>query len=324
MKIKICEIRDLMEKVCKNQQVPEKDIYIVVDHYLDGELRSKKTHGITKFIFESTFFHERMGDPYVVSDHLTSMVINGNKEIGPICANFATDEVIKKADQYGLGFVGVNNSQRYGVLSTWTEKIANKGYIGIVVNTSQNDASILGSKEGLLGVNPICFSFTTNESVITCDMSTTKKSMGYLWDCRRNNKKLIAKTFLNKQGEYTTNPFDAMHAEIFGGYKGFMISLLIQVLTGSVFGFNMGNEIKTFYDTGYCFIAIKPLVEIESFKQNNTKLINQIKSAQTVGKAIRVPGEKSLLLKEGKLGLGEINISKSTYIKILTLAKDNV
>lgn len=82
--IELDELRDLMAAVCRRQHVPAESITTVVEHYLDGELRGRTSHGVGKFCFESQFFAQRLGDPFVTGRAGAVITVNGNREIGPL------------------------------------------------------------------------------------------------------------------------------------------------------------------------------------------------------------------------------------------------
>ncbi len=325
MQVLISDLKDKMSLVCRHLKVPETEIEAVVMHFLDGELRGKPTHGVAKFCFESQFFSQREHPPEIVRDFGPIAVIDAHKEIGPISAGFAVDVAIEKARHYGIGLVGMNNSQRYGILATWTERIAAHNFVGIVLNTSHADAAVYGAQSPMLGVNPLSYAIPSEGLPLTLDMSTTKMPMGHLWECRRNNDLLAPLSFLSAEGTHTQDPFAAVSAEIFGGHKGFALSILIQVLTGSLFGFPMGKAIQTQFDTGYCFIAIDPVRASggDSFLRENRALADQLRATATSSDVpqIRLPGDASMHLKEKRLESGYIDLRQSTYEQLVALSQ---
>lgn len=322
MQIKIEDLIDVMSNICSKCSVPKESIRVVVKHYLDAELRGITTHGLSKFCYETQFFSERQGPPFVKNDHGPILIVDANKEIGALSARFASELVIKKAKEYGIGLVGMNNTQKYGMLYTWSEFIASNDLVGIVMNTSVAEASVYGTESPILGVNPISYSIPTSSDPITADFATTTMPMTYLWDCRRNGEKLKKGAFLDANGQYTSDPFSAVSAEIFGGYKGFALSLLIQLLAGSLFGFDMGKYITNFYESGYCFIAIDPskTTNYQIFLQKNTDLVQEIKKTKTEnGIPIRLPGEDSREKYYINTSNKVIDISEVLYKRLISL-----
>lgn len=324
MQIKISRITQLLVKTCRHLLVPEVHIPIIVNHYLEGELKGKVTHGIAKFCFESQFFHERIKSPEVITSNGPIIKINANKEIGPIAANYATEKAIEISKMMGICIVGMSNSQRYGVLSTWVEQIAKKGLLALAMNTSPAESTIPGVKSGLLGMNTLAYAAPTEDEPIIFDMTSGIKPMGLLWESKSKSLELPPNSFLDSQGRFTTNSKLAKYSAIFGGHKGFGISLLIQILTGSLFNFPMGQEIKSAYDTGYIFMAIRPEKE-KSFKKGNQNLASIIREiALNEGASnLKVPGDQSRKIKLKNISEGHIDLDQITYnqLKIITYGK---
>lgn len=69
-------------------------------------------------------------------EHGALAVIDARREIGPISAAYAVDVALAKAADVGAGIVGMINTQRYGILAQWSERIAEHGLVGIAMNTS--------------------------------------------------------------------------------------------------------------------------------------------------------------------------------------------
>ncbi|MFF9785032.1 Ldh family oxidoreductase [Streptomyces nigrescens] len=293
MRTTIEELTALMTAACRAAGVPEQESALIVDHYLDGELRGKTSHGVAKFCFESRYFRERQGPPQVVRERGAFAVIDAHREIGPLSAAFAVRVALDKAAQHGVGFVGMINSQRYGILAAWSEEIARHGLVGIAANTSRAEAVVLGGRTPVLGVNPLAFALPTLDAPLSADMSTTLAPMGVLWECRRAAEPLPA-GFVDADGHATDDPDRAVSAIIFGEHRGFAVSLLLQALTGSVFGFPMGSEVTDTWSTGYTFIALDPSFAAPdgTAAAANSRLVEQLHAARTTdGSVLRLPGE---------------------------------
>jgi L-2-hydroxycarboxylate dehydrogenase (NAD+) len=121
--------------------------------------------------------------------------------------------------------------------------------------------------------------------------------MSMIWESINTNSNLPPTVFYDKGGKYTKDPREAKAVKIFGGHKGFGLSFMFQVISGSLIGARMGEKIKDQYDIGYFFMAINPAFfqDINEFKSQNKELIKYIKSSKKEKKqeGIRIPGENS-------------------------------
>jgi L-2-hydroxycarboxylate dehydrogenase (NAD+) len=323
MQIDIEQLRVLMTEVCRRTAVPDDKINLVVDHYLVGELRGKPTHGMAEFCFECRFFSERDGSPHVVREHGSLAIIDGRREVGPVSALYAVEVAVSKAREFGVGMVGVLNTQRYGVLAPWTERLAREGFIGLVMNTSRPDSTVEGGRTPFLGVNPLSFAFPTSQTPFVVDMSTTKAPMGELWESRRGNTPLPENCFVDGHGEFTEDPHLAEAAVVFGGHKGFAVSLLVQILTGSLFGFPMSRDVTSTWETGYAFMAIDPSFggALAGFPADNSRLVEVMEGVVTrEGHPLRLPGQQSEARMSAALKSGSVQLDDALHKRLCARA----
>lgn len=294
VRVPIAELADLMVRTCLAAGLDDGAGRRVADHFLAGELRGKPSHGLAKFAFESRFFPERQGPPEIVRERGVFAVVDAHREIGPLSAEFATTEAIARARRFGVGLVGVINSQRYGVLSTFTEAIAAHGMLGIATNTSRAEAVPAGGSTPVVGVNPLSFALPTLGEPLSADMGTTLAPMGVLWEHRRSGSPLPERCFVDAEGRPTRDPHAASSAVVFGDHRGFALSLLLQTVTGSLFGFPMGSDVDSTWSTGYAFIALDPAFAAPDHDAAaaNTRLGDQLRAAAAADGTWRLPGDR--------------------------------
>jgi LDH2 family malate/lactate/ureidoglycolate dehydrogenase len=89
---------------------------------------------------------------------------------------------------------------------------------------------------------------------------------------------------------------------------------------GSHFGFAMGTEITAPHQTGYAFLAIKPLAAGgAAFEQANARFIESVKAA-CAGTGAHVPGEQARRRREEALAAGRVRVARTIYERLLKLA----
>ncbi len=309
--IEIDELRRLMGRLATDRGVPEPAVDLVVDHFLDGELRGKYTHGVSKFLYESQFFADRIGAPFLIVDRGAVAIVDGNKEIGPIAARYAVDVVGTRARTFGIGLVGLRNSQRIGTLGYWTEAMAAQGLFGVVMNTTMPDCTIDGCVEALVGVNPISFAAPTTADPIVGDLATSIAPMGLLWEARRGHGRIPANAFIDAAGRCTDDPDAATLALVFGGYKGFAVSTMIELLAGPAIGVAIDEPIQSPYDAGFLFIAVDPTVTAPGadVRAANTRLRNTVESKRDRdGATLRLCGTRSAASRSSHLARGQLDL----------------
>ncbi|MDO8657290.1 MAG: Ldh family oxidoreductase, partial [Candidatus Levybacteria bacterium] len=252
MKINIYSLKHLLEDVLIQKGIAKKDAVFIANDYWIAEISGKKTHGIIKFYKELAYYNDKKGSPQIIIDKGPIALVDANREIGQLSAKFCIDLLKKRTKRYGVAIVGMKNSQRYGVLSTWVKILAESSLIGIAINSSEPATAVYGGISPVLGTNPIAIAIPMhNKKPILIDMATSKSPMGSLLYSSIYNRPLSSKTFIDKKGQYTTKPNEVHAVENFGGYKGYALSLALEVLSGSLLSAKMGSEIKSHYDVGY-------------------------------------------------------------------------
>jgi len=305
-------VKDLMIHICTNEGLSLSDADVVVANYLEAETLGKRTHGISKFIFESQFFKERQGYPKAVVDTGPLLKLDGNKEVGPIAADYAVKLASERAKQYGISIVGMNNIQRYGILRTWARQFSDQQLFGIAMNTCESAMVGYGGKKKVLGTNPLSFAIPVKNKTYVVDMSSSEVAMSLIWQCLREGSELPLDTFYDSEGVFTRDPKEAKAVKGFGGIKGYNVALLIQMMCGPLFGFKTASGIKDMYDIGYIFIAIDPdkTTDYARFIESNTALVVELEQSGAV-----IPGARSVE-KENKR---DITIEEDLLVRLQLL-----
>lgn len=334
MKVKISEMKKQMEKVLVKRGFSKKEAAIIVEDFLTGEMEGKKTHGLMSF---PSFVEKILGDKrnriVVEKEGPSYALINGNREFGQLVAEKARKLLIKKARKNGIAIVGTYNALTFLRPGTQAEKIQKYGLIGIVVNNGGRGAiAPVGSIDPILGTNPIGLAIPTKQKPITSDFATSKRAWGEIRVAKAEKRKLPENTFIDKEGNFTTVPEKAEAVVPFGDYKGYALSLLVEILTGSMvnmpIGVNPGDSgqgtlrflTKKGDTRGAVFIAIDPakFTNFDKFKAANSRLVKQIKNSRKAKdvRKILIPGERSLNNKNKIKKQGYFEIDEELYKKI--------
>ncbi|MFJ4679062.1 Ldh family oxidoreductase [Kitasatospora sp. NPDC088783] len=318
VRVPIADLADLMVRGCAAAGVPDSAGRRVAEHFLTGELRGKSSHGLAKFAFESRFFPQRQAAPEVVRERGVFAVVDAHREIGPLSADFAVATAVERARRFGVGLVGMINTQRYGILAAFTEAIAAHGMIGIAANTSRPEALATGGRTPLLGVNPLSYALPTLGEPLGADMSTTLAPMGVLWEHRRTGRPLPERCFVDAEGNATRDADAARSAIVFGGHRGFALSVLLQALTGSLFGFPMGADVLDTWTTGYAFVAIDPSFADPNghAAAANSRLADQLRAAAAADGTWRLPGERGRAREAATRKAGTLSVPEPLLVRL--------
>src|SRR5258706_5286487 len=145
---------------------------------------------------------------------------NANKKLGQSVAFEAMDTCMKLADEFGVGVVSVDNAFHYLWGGGYVIDAAQKGYIAYTNCTSALAEVVpFGGKFPTLGTNPHSWAFPTTDIVgfpITIDWATSTVAMGRVQQLLRENKPLPPNCAVDKEGNPTTDPDEAVALLPFG------------------------------------------------------------------------------------------------------------
>jgi LDH2 family malate/lactate/ureidoglycolate dehydrogenase len=164
--IAINEIRDLSQKVLHNYGVTGKDAKIVIDHLLENELAGRPSHRFYKIPGIVRAIQETGVPTQITSEKETnnSVLINGGQHLGLVVVFRAIEFIIEKLGVAPLVMVGgYNYSGTTGTMGYFTRRIADSGYIGIMMANSDPCIPAWGGIQPIFGTNPIMVSQTLDE-----------------------------------------------------------------------------------------------------------------------------------------------------------------
>lgn len=165
---------------------------------------------------------------------------NANKKLGQSTAYRAMDEAIRLADKYGVGTVSVDNAFHYLWGGGYVMDAARRGYISYT-NCTAALAEVVpfGGKFPTLGTNPHSWGFPTTDAVgypIVIDWATSVVAMGRVQQLKREGKSLPPLAAVDKDGNPTTDPAQAVSLLPFGAHKGYGLSLINEIVAGFIGG----------------------------------------------------------------------------------------
>jgi len=176
---------------------------------------------------------------------------------------------IHLAKQQGIAALTLHNSYNCGVLGHHAERIALNGLIGLCMTHAPASIAPIGGKTKLIGTNPIAFSVPDGQGgvALTIDQSASVVAKSEILLRASKNEPLEPDWALDESGQPTTDPQAALKGTMLpaGGYKGFNIGLIGEILASCLSGSVASAQASSFADikggpprTGQCFIALDP------------------------------------------------------------------
>lgn len=191
--------------------------------------------------------------PRVAADRGATAVIDGRRALGFVTAHRAMAEAIDRARSYGVGVVTVRDSTHCGSLAYYTHQALERGMVAIAM-TNLGRQGVLrppGGAVALIGTNVIAAAAPAGSRPhFSLDMSTAVASTGRMRTAMRNSEQLPPGWLVDDHGDDVQDPaayFDgSAHLQFLGGamntggYKGYGLALLVDVLCGLLSGADVG------------------------------------------------------------------------------------
>ena len=179
---------------------------------------------------------------------------------------FATDLSIELAREHGVGVVGVRRSGHYGAAAFYAMRAAEAGLLGISMTNTEPLVIPFGGVEPALGTNPIAFAApSTDGYVFNLDMATSQVAINRINNARDEGRPIPEGWGVDEHGEPTTDPAAVKSAVPLGGYKGYGLALMVEVLCGVLSGAGVREGVGDLYsggqerqNSGHFHLAIDP------------------------------------------------------------------
>jgi len=270
--------------------------------------------------------HDRLvrisGEPEIVVDKPSAMLVKGNGRAAPLITADYVPHIVEKTKNQGIYAFGIYDSSYNDFLEVFCRRFAEKDLVSIVVTNGGPQGVVpFGGRADITGTNPIAYGIPTNKSPIIFDAATAMYAYGRIRQAQERGEKLPDNAFVDKNGDITTDP-NVAHAVLpFGGYKGWAINLLIDVLSGALVRGRSGLDqpVDSERYIGTFIITIDPSCfgDLAEFKKSTTKLVDDILAVEPVdsAKPVHVPGQNGSRRKEEFERDGFIEIDDAEWQK---------
>ncbi len=185
----------------------------------------------------------------------------------------ATDWAIEAARELGTATAVVHASNHFGIAGWYALRVAAAGMIGIVLANTSPLVAPTRARQPLIGTNPIAIAAPAGRFGTFClDMATSTVPRGRIEVAARRGETLPVGWAIDADGRPATTPEAALEGalhplggeESTAGYKGYGLSLAVDLLSGVLGGAAYGPNILGLFSTagpsdlGQTFIAIDP------------------------------------------------------------------
>lgn len=292
--------------------VPPEDALITARMLVSCDLRGVESHGVAHL---RMFYARRIrrglinlnAKPQIISRLPSTAVMDGDNGFGFVIGYHAMNESIRRADETGAGFVAVRNSTHFGAAAYYAMMALPHDMIGIAMTNAVPSVVAPGSAVPALGTNPLAVAVPAGRRTpFVLDMATSAVAGGKIEIATRAGSVAIPEGWMvdNKGGPVTDiskrvrgagGLLPLGGAPVTGGYKGFGLGLLVDILCGVLSGARAsilreeapearGNAGDHFFGA----LRIDSFLPVADFKEAMDATINALEALPTVPGVDRV------------------------------------
>ncbi len=241
----------------------------VAETLVDASLRGVDSHGVARI----PVYVERLRSgalnrrprPSVLRRDGGVALVDGDRGPGQVAGSYATDLSVELAREHGVGVVSVRRSAHYGAAAYYSRRAAGAGLVALSLTNSEPLVIPYGGSAPALGTNPISLAAPTTGGIFDLDMATSQVAMNRNFNARAEGRAIPEGWGDDVPGRPTTDAAAAHAGVPLGGYKGYVLAVMVEVLCGVLAGAGVTHGVGDLYgggtrpqDVGHFHLAIDP------------------------------------------------------------------
>ena len=176
---------------------------------------------------------------------------------------------VSAARSNGICGMSVEHTHTCTSLGYFTEQFAREGLLAIGTTNASPRVSPPGGSVPVLGTNPIAMAVPDGDGGIALqfDFSTSAVALGKITMASAADEEIPLGWALDSDGKPTTDPVAALAGSLVsaGGYKGYGISLMVEILAGAMTGCRLSADVPPLkttdgepHDLGQFYVVVDP------------------------------------------------------------------
>ena len=306
-RIPLADIEEFGKKVFRASGMTEEDSNIVSEHIALASLRGTDSHGLVRYLM----YARRVKGGGVVSptkieivkDSGASLLIDGGNGLGQVVGQKTMELLVERAKKSGVAMASIRNSNHLGALAPYTIYAANNGCIGLITTNASPRMAPTNGSQAMLGNNPWSIATPSPDGPVVMDLANSVAALGKVRLLKARGELLPEGWARDNEGLPTRDPQAAITGllEPIAGYKGYVMALMIELLTGTLSGGVPSTGVGALTDvsragqTSHFFLAIsiESLMPEEEFVASAGKLTSDVRNSRLAkgSTEILIPGD---------------------------------
>jgi LDH2 family malate/lactate/ureidoglycolate dehydrogenase len=335
-RVDVDALREFAADVLVANGVPRGDAFLVADSLVQADLWGHQSHGVLRLPWYVAWLRSgvmtAVTDPESLIDSGPLLLLDGKDGIGQVLTEQARVQAVARAREFGIGAVGVRNSNHFGTAMYYTRRAAKDGCVAMLTTNASPAMAPWGGKKKVLGTNPWSLAAPYGDNVVAVDIANTAVARGKIYLARQKGEPVPDSWALGTDGGPTTDAAEAVHGVILpmAGHKGYAITFMMDVLSGALTGSKVGTGVHGPYEfdkpsgCGHLLLAIDvaTLGSADDFAASVGALVDEVKNAPLAKgfDEIIYPGELEDRAEEANRTAGGVMLPEQTRTDLAELA----
>jgi len=173
--------------------------------------------------------------------------VNGDNGYAPMALKVGRDPLVKRARETGIAACAITNTYHFSALWVEAAALAEQGVVAIAMTSAMPMVAPAGGIKPLFGTNPFAFAWPRKgKPPMVFDMATAAMARGEIQVAAREGHTVPDGAGVDPQGNPTNDPNEILDGAqlAFGGTKGALLALMIELMAGPMLGEKFSVEQK--------------------------------------------------------------------------------
>ena len=292
VQLSVDEARDLIRAALVWSGASPRNAAYFTEAILDTEMSGLEGHGFHWLDYYCQHLQSGKVDglvrPHLKTLSPTAFRVDARNGLAHPAIELGFSRLIPAATTSGIAALTIAHSYNAATLGYHTGVLARNGLIAFGFTNSIAAIAPVGGHRPLLGTNPMSFAVPGRSGQIRLliDQSASQVAWTAVKRAAERGEAIPKGWALDAAGQPTDDPVAGLAGSMApaGGYKGFNLALITEILCAALTGSSLGTEMGSFtandgrpVDNGQMFIAISPrLFAGRAFQQIIDRLVESI------------------------------------------------
>jgi LDH2 family malate/lactate/ureidoglycolate dehydrogenase len=246
------------------------------------------------------------------------------------------DQLQARCAKNGIAAAGFHNSSGIITLFPWAFGLARRDLIGLALfNGGVNCCVPFGGTRGLFGTLPAAYAVPSADEPLASDMAMTEIPFFQIKNAKQRGEPLPERSAVDRHGFPTTAAAEALGDDgianllpVGGGFKGYSLVVLAEILTGSLVRSLLSNrQTKGWHPSEYgalvLAIDVASFTDVGRFKREVSEMCSAIRSQQPADwiAEVPIPGDRGNRKADARRKIGEIELSDALAEELAGLGR---